>query len=58
MLALILMTRNSRFLVNSHSTNIDYGIYCRHILHFHIHYFHFSWPFEIGIIIPVIHRMR
>lgn len=53
MLALILMTRNSRFLVNSHSTNIDYGIYCGHILHFHIHYFHFSWPFEIGIIIPL-----
>lgn len=58
MLALILTTRNSRFLFNSHPPNIDYGIYSDHTLYFDIHYLNIPQPFEIGIIVPIIHRMR
>lgn len=58
MLALKLTTRNSKFLINSHSTSIDDDIYCDYILHVHVHYLNFPWPFEIGVIIPIIYRMR
>lgn len=38
MVVLILTTRNSRFLFNSHLPNIGYDIYCDHSLYFYVHY--------------------
>lgn len=58
MLAVILTTRNSSFFFISYPTNFDYGIYYDHTLFFYIHYLNLPEPFEIGSIIPIIHRMR